>query len=302
MATDFNNDGSTLTDSGYPRVVKIWKRGTSIELATTVFEGQQSDIAANMYLSHDRGYIHEFQCRSITFYTSKYWYRSLSSIEDVTKKTANEVTTPFVEVPIPEDAEITTFANMALITLRSDFIVPSSSSGVSFVAGSLLSLPMSELMLNNWSNVIALYSANNPQCSLSSMSDAKDYIILKLLDNVRTRLEFWKYDKLDHTWTRKDNGNDDNESNGGIPVGEDVTVQSTNRDTSVDNALWVMRDGYLVPDTLELGSAKDGCANTHVIKSKPAMFDDLPNYLYSSTLQHRRMGVVYLTLRLVTPI
>ena len=63
-----------------------------------------------------------------------------------------------------------------------------------------------------------------------------------------------------------------------------------------------MRDGYLVPDTLELGSAEDGCANTHVIKSKPAMFDDLPNYLYSSTLQHRRMGVVYLTLRLVTPI
>jgi prolyl oligopeptidase len=105
------------------------------------------------------------------------------------------------------------------------------------------------------------------------MSDTKDYIILKLLDNVRTRLEFWKYDKLDHTWTRKDNGNDDNESNGGIPVGEDVTVQSTNRDTSVDNALWVMRDGYLVPDTLELGSAEDGCANTHVIKSKPAMFD-----------------------------
>lgn len=56
-------------------------------------------------------------------------------------------------------------------------------------------------------------------------------------------------------------------------MGEDVTVQSTNRDTSVDNALWVMRDGYLVPDTLELGSAEDGCANTRVIKSKPAMFD-----------------------------
>ena len=48
----------------------------------------------------------------------------------------------------------------------------------------VLSLPMSELMLNNWSNVIALYSANNPQCSLLSMSDTKNYIILKLLDNV----------------------------------------------------------------------------------------------------------------------
>lgn len=78
VGTDFGMDGSSLTDSGYPRVVKSWKRGTPLEDAVTVFEGKQSDIAASQFAYHDRGFVHEFQLRSITFYTSQYFYRSLS--------------------------------------------------------------------------------------------------------------------------------------------------------------------------------------------------------------------------------
>lgn len=63
VGTDFGLDGSTMTDSGYPRVVKSWKRGTPIEEAVTVFEGEQTDIAANMYAYHDRGFVHEFVSR-----------------------------------------------------------------------------------------------------------------------------------------------------------------------------------------------------------------------------------------------
>ncbi|EJK64979.1 hypothetical protein THAOC_14228, partial [Thalassiosira oceanica] len=66
VGTDFGMDGSTLTDSGYPRVVKSWRRGTPIEDAATVFEGERDDIAASMYAYHDRGHVHEFQLRSIT--------------------------------------------------------------------------------------------------------------------------------------------------------------------------------------------------------------------------------------------
>ena len=38
--TDFGP--GTLTDSGYPRLVKLWKRGTPLASAVTVFEGEQS--------------------------------------------------------------------------------------------------------------------------------------------------------------------------------------------------------------------------------------------------------------------
>lgn len=42
VATDFGP--GTLTDSGYPRVVKEWKRGTPLAQAKTVYEGRREDM------------------------------------------------------------------------------------------------------------------------------------------------------------------------------------------------------------------------------------------------------------------
>ena len=39
---------SEMTDSGYPRTVYEWKRGTSLEQATKVFEGEQADVAVGV--------------------------------------------------------------------------------------------------------------------------------------------------------------------------------------------------------------------------------------------------------------
>ncbi len=50
VGTDFG-EGS-LTDSGYPRLVKEWKRGTPLEEATTVFEGSVDDVAVGAYSIH----------------------------------------------------------------------------------------------------------------------------------------------------------------------------------------------------------------------------------------------------------
>ena len=38
IGTDFDGTGASLTDSGYPRVIKSWRRGTPLESAVTVFE------------------------------------------------------------------------------------------------------------------------------------------------------------------------------------------------------------------------------------------------------------------------
>ncbi|EJK57839.1 hypothetical protein THAOC_22079 [Thalassiosira oceanica] len=263
VGTDFGMDGSTLTDSGYPRVVKSWRRGTPIEDAVVVFEGEQDDIAASMYAYHDRGHVHEFQLRSITFYTSKYFYRPLT-VDGIAGTTCDEETTPFREVPIPEDAELGTFADMAMVTLRSDFEAPG---GVVFGTGSLVTLPMSDLMDGDWTGAVSLF-APTPSRSLSGTTECRDYIILKLLEDVKTRLEFWRFDKSSRKWTRQDGGEDAD-----VPVGQDVSVSPRGRDSSADNALWLFRDGYLVPDTMEMASAEDCCAVTEPVKAKPAMFD-----------------------------
>lgn len=46
VGTDFGGDGKCLTDSGYPRVIKSWKRGTPIEDAKFVFEGERSQTTS----------------------------------------------------------------------------------------------------------------------------------------------------------------------------------------------------------------------------------------------------------------
>lgn len=267
VGTDFHGDGSTLTDSGYPRIVKSWKRGTPLSEAVTVFEAQQTDIAANMYSYHDRGYIHEFQLRSITFYTSQYFYRALS-VEGVKNVSADVEEVQFREVPIPEDAELGTFGNTALITLRSDLTV----GDTTFKAGSLVSVPMPELMEENWTNAVALF-VPTPSRSLSSSTETKDYMILKILEDVRTKLEFWKYCPETQSWSKQVSSDDDEDDSGSIPVGQDVSVSSHCRNSEADNTLWLWRDGYLVPDTLEIATAEDCCKSTEFVKAKPAMFN-----------------------------
>jgi len=46
VGTDYGP--GSMTDSGYPRVIKSWKRGTPLADARTVFEGETTDVGASM--------------------------------------------------------------------------------------------------------------------------------------------------------------------------------------------------------------------------------------------------------------
>ncbi len=54
VGTDFGP--GSLTDSGYPRLVKLWKRGTPISAARTIYEGKQASVSVSGYrLRSDEG-------------------------------------------------------------------------------------------------------------------------------------------------------------------------------------------------------------------------------------------------------
>ena len=131
----------------------------------------------------------------------------------------------------------------------------------------MLSLPLSDLIEDDWSGATALFVPTKTK-SLSSTTQTKDYIIIKVLEDVRTGLEFWKFDAAARTWSKEEV-----EGDAAVPVGQDVSVASPCRDCAADNDLWLFRDGYLVPDALERASAEDGCASTVQIQSKPSMFN-----------------------------
>mmetsp|Transcript_28977 Transcript_28977/g.86509 ORF Transcript_28977/g.86509 Transcript_28977/m.86509 type:complete len:731 (+) Transcript_28977:258-2450(+) len=247
--------GDCLTDSGYPRTVRSWKRGTPLADAKEVFAGEKTDISVSQYAYRDRGVAHEFRCRSLTFYTSKYWHRTPADLEGAT---ADEDATPFAEVPVPEDARVSTFGDAALVTLRSDWTVD----GKTFAQGSLLSLPFAKLMARDLRDAQVLFEPTAAR-SLEASTATKNFLILKVLEDVRATLTV--YERVGDAWKLL-------EGAGAVAVGEDVSIQALNRFSDADDRVWIWRDGYLQVDALDYAEA-GAMEKATTVKTKEPLFD-----------------------------
>ncbi len=71
VGTDWG--AGSLTDSGYPRVVKVWRRGAALGEAATLFEGSTDDVWIRGYVDQDGG-PQPFVIRGVTFFESEYFY------------------------------------------------------------------------------------------------------------------------------------------------------------------------------------------------------------------------------------
>eukprot|EP00929_Paragymnodinium_shiwhaense_P083127 TRINITY_DN44165_c0_g3_i3.p1 TRINITY_DN44165_c0_g3~~TRINITY_DN44165_c0_g3_i3.p1 ORF type:complete len:844 (+),score=196.60 TRINITY_DN44165_c0_g3_i3:46-2577(+) len=255
VGTDFG-EGS-LTNSGYPRVIKSWRRGTPLSSAVTVFEGIMEDVAADNYMYHDRGHWHDFQYRALDFYRSTQWYRPGCPTKSAADKSCGE----FVKIPVPDDAGVGTFGDAATISLRSDWQV----AGRTYKSGSLLSLPLSKCVAGDFSDMQILFEPTE-RTSLQGSSGTKNYMVLSVLNNVRAEMQYWKYQGAGK-WVKQE----PKVAGGGVPVGCDVQVSAVWPEDSDD--IWIIRDGYLQPDTLQKASAQDCGAAPEDLKAKPAMFN-----------------------------
>ena len=65
-----NYGEGSLTESGYPRIAKIWNRGTPLSEAKTIFEGEVKDVSVSAYTIYTPERNYNFVQRGITFYTA----------------------------------------------------------------------------------------------------------------------------------------------------------------------------------------------------------------------------------------
>ena len=63
----------SLTNSGYPRIVKAWRRGTALAGASTLFEGSKQDVAVRSFVDQDDG-AQPFVLRDVSFFETEYHY------------------------------------------------------------------------------------------------------------------------------------------------------------------------------------------------------------------------------------
>jgi prolyl oligopeptidase len=104
VGTDFG-DGS-LTDSGYPRLIKRWRRGTLLGDAETVFAGSASDVSVSATRYPYPGFERTFIYRSVDFYN---------------KQTFELRDGELIRVDIPTDASMGVHREWAMILLVSDW-------------------------------------------------------------------------------------------------------------------------------------------------------------------------------------
>ena len=231
-------DSTTMTTSGYPRVVKEWRRGTPIESATLVFEGKHEDVSVGAYRDHTPGFERDFVYRAMTFYSSEMYQRRDGRL---------------VKIDVPDDAQASAWRDWLLVTLRSDW----TTGGTTYKAGSLIASHYDDFMAGK--REFQVLFAPGERTSLTGYSETLHHLLLSTLDNVRSRVEVLTPGA--GGWTREP-----------MPgLSEFGTVSARGVDSNHSDDYWLLATDFLTPSTLALGTVGGGPATT--LKSTPAFFD-----------------------------
>lgn len=120
----------TLTQSGYPFVVKEWKRGTPVDSAKEVFRGEPTDISADGAVMHDaQGDRLTIFGRGVTFFEHRWWIGTPGGLK---------------ELAIPrKSGPAGLLAGRLLVEIHEDWTP--TPGGTTFTQGSLLALRLADV-------------------------------------------------------------------------------------------------------------------------------------------------------------
>ena len=252
--TDFGP--GTTTPSGYPRIVKLWRRGTPLDAATVVYEGTDDDMYIMGRRSRTPGFERDVVHRSIAFYRSETYLVSA-------------VGTPeqeLVRVDVPDSAEVGMHREWLLVELREDWTV----AGRTYPGGSLLAAPVDAFL--SGSRDLTVLFAPTPATSLVGATWTRHHLVLNVLDDVKNALHVLTPPDLaggaaaTDPWTRS-----------ALPVAGELLTVGVRAVSAVDSDdVWVTSSGYLSPSTLALATVVGPGADPvepEPLKSAPAFFD-----------------------------
>ncbi len=236
VGTDFGP--GSLTTSGYPRVVKQWRRGTALAEATVVYEGKPEDVS--VYAFHDpaEGFERDFVVRNTDFYHSEWHLRTSGG--------------DLVRLEVPEDASVDVHREWLLVRTRS----PWATGGTTYPAGALLAARFDAFLAGD--RELTLLFEPDAHTSLSYHAWTRDHLILNMLRDVRSQLTVLT--PAGGEWRRA--------ALGGAPDFAHTDIVSTDPYDSAEYML--ASSGFTLPATLRYGHIGGGL---ETLKQAPAFFD-----------------------------
>ena len=239
VGTDFG-EGS-LTKSGYPRIVKLWKRGTPLKDAETIYEADENSVSVvgGRWFSDDGNL--DFIVNRKTFYTNDFFLIQEGKL---------------VKMAIPQDAMPTGyFKKQLLIRLRNDWKVGDQT----YKQGSVIIGKVDDIMAGKMNFHILMEPSE--RLSIASVNTTKSTILVTVLDNVISKLFQFTLDE-NGKWVKKQVK---------MEFGGTLNVFNTNEKS---DDYFITYQSFLTPDSLYMVSAKDG--KIAKLKSAPSFFNAEP--------------------------
>ena len=237
--TDFG--AGSMTESGYPRIVKEWKRGTPLASAAVVYEGRADDMYIAAVHDHTPGFERDFVSRTLAFYNDELYLRKADG--------------ELARIDAPNSANKSVHKQWLTLELREPWEV----GGRTYPAGSLLAAKFDEFM-DGQRDFVVLFEPTQTS-SLAGSSWTRNHLVLNVLEDVKNRLTVLT--PGEDGWSRRPLG--------GVP--EFGTIGASAVDSDESDALWLTVTDYLTPTTLMLGDAGEGAAAPEVLKTMPTFFD-----------------------------
>ncbi|NLH41585.1 MAG: S9 family peptidase [Planctomycetes bacterium] len=170
VGTDFG--AGSLTESGYPRVAKLWRRGTPLSSAELVFEGDVKDVEVGCATINTPERRYDVIHRGITFYTANTFV-----IENGTP----------LKMEIPDDADFGGFfKNQMLVRLKSNWTLGRST----YKQGSLIGIDYDKYLKGD--RAFSVIVEPNDRSNVVSYAGTRDILLVLMLNNVRSELHAFR--------------------------------------------------------------------------------------------------------------
>ena len=231
VGTDFGS--GSMTDSGYPRIVKRWQRGAPLAQAVTVYEGQSTDVGVDAWVDHDvrdgSTRITEGVRRSIAFYNSETF---------VLRDGAP------ARLALPNDAVARIVGPWLVVRLRSAWRV----GGRPHPAGALIATRTHDFLQGG--RTFEVLFEPTTRTALQNWSATRNTIVLDVLDNVRSRV--LSLTPTDNGWRQEEIG---------LPSLGAASAQPVDRYRS--DQVFITYQDFLTPPTLFIGAARSAVGGWH---------------------------------------
>jgi prolyl oligopeptidase len=238
IGTDFGT--GTMTTSGYPRIVKLWRRGTPLAEAKTILEGDSTDVSVygEVYF-HPEGNLFTIG-QGISFWESRVW---------IVDSNSNKI-----ELPFPKNSEIDgLFKGFLIVRLQSDWL--------NYPEGSLLAVKLASLRSRDFKFGVEPLFTPDEFSTINEVNIAKDYIIATTLKNVRSQALYYSLANSEgkEVWSK---------GKMNLPDMGSVSISSSNPFT---DTVMISYEDFVTPTRLLLYDNPKG--NPQIIKSMPDVFN-----------------------------